>query len=154
MKAHRFRLQSILELRASALEDAKNLLQQALANQAAAQSACDQSRSEENALADQICSAGKIKTASELQSARQAYLAQTRHTQTLRAKFAECQQIVQKCRVQVVKTSRDHEILIKLREKWLKATQYLEARTEENLLNDLMNSQRFQSLRQGEFHQS
>ncbi len=154
MKAHRFRLQSILELRASALEDAKNMLQQALANQAAAQSACDQSRIEANALADQICAAGRTKTASELQSARQAYLAQTRHTQTLQAKFVECQQLVQKSRIQVVKASREHEILIKLREKWQKATEYLESRTEENLLNDLMNSQRFQALRQGEFHQS
>jgi len=48
--------------------------------------------------------------------------------------------------VQVVKASREHEILVRLREKRLKAAQYLEARKEENLLNDLMNSQRFQTL--------
>jgi flagellar export protein FliJ len=156
MNAHRFRLQSILDLRASALEDAKNVLGQALVSLASAQTACDQARREADTLADRICSAPATQTAALSQSVRQSYLDQTRLAQTLQDRILECQDTVQKCRVQVVRASRDHDILVRLREKCLKIGQYLDARKEENILNDLMNSQRFQMLRhsQQEFLQN
>ena len=145
MKAQWFRLQSILDLRASALEDAKNTLQHALAELAAAQLACDQARQEADAVANQICSATRIQTASQSQGTRESYHYLTRQVQNLKDRILECQNTVQTCRMQVVKASREHEIIVRLREKWLKVGQYLEARKEENLLNDLINSQRFQT---------
>jgi flagellar export protein FliJ len=146
MNARWFRLQSVLDLRASALEEAQNSLSLALAGLGAAQNDCDQARCEAAAIADGICSAAAAQSAAQLHAARQSYFRQTRHAQALHGRVQECQAAVQKCRVQVVKASREHEILVRLREKRLKAAQYLEARKEENLLNDLMNSQRFQTL--------
>ncbi|MEI6035172.1 MAG: hypothetical protein WCS65_12955 [Verrucomicrobiae bacterium] len=156
MKAHWFRLQSILDLRAAALEDAQNVLSQALASLVAAEIARDKALLEADALADSICSAAAAQTASQSKTSRLAYLYQAGRAQALQVGVQECQRAVQGCRVQLVKASREHEILVRLREKWLKVGQYLEARKEENTLNDLMNSQRFQSRRQSpeEFQQT
>ena len=148
MKAQKFRLQSILDLRAAALDDAKNALQKALVDFGAAQLACDQAREEANTFADQICSASPTQSASVSQTLRQSYLYLTRRIQALEGQINACELAVQKCRMQVLEASREHEILVRLREKWLKVGQYLEDRKEENLLNDLMNSQRFQALSQ------
>lgn len=156
MNARWFRLQSVLDLRASALDEAQNALGLALAGLGAARNDCDRARCEADAIADGICSAAAAQSASQSHAARQSYLRQTLHAQALHGRVQECQDTVQKCRVRVVKASREHEILVRLREKRLKAAQYLEARKEENLLNDLMNSQRFQTLCQspGEFLQT
>lgn len=156
MNARWFRLQSVLDLRASALEEAQNFLGLALAGLGAARSDCAQARCEADAIAGSICSAAASQSASQSHAARQSYLRQTRHADALHDRVQECQDTVQRCRMQVVKASREHEILVRLREKRLKVAQYAEARKEENLLNDLMNSQRFQTLCQspGEFLQT
>ncbi len=52
MNARWFRLQSVLDLRASALEEAQNSLSLALAGLGAAQNDCDQARCEAAAIAD------------------------------------------------------------------------------------------------------
>jgi flagellar export protein FliJ len=156
MNTRWFRLQSVLDLRASALEDAQNSLGLALASLGAARNDCDQARCEADAIAERICSAATSQSASQSHAARQSFLRQTRHVQALHNRVQECQETVQKRRMQVVKASREHEILVRLREKRLKAAESVEVRKEENLLNDLMNSQRFQTLCQnpGEFLQT
>ena len=145
MKAHKFRLQSILDLRAAALDDAKNALQKALVDLGAAEFARDEARRAADAHADQICSATRTQSASESQSSRQSFVYLTRQVQVLQGGVQTCQQAVQSARLHVVEASREHEILVRLKEKWLKVGQYLEDRKEENVLNDLMNSQRFQA---------
>jgi len=149
MNAKKFRLQSVLDLRAAALDDAKNALQSALVDLAAAQLACDLAGREANSLADQICSSAPVQSASQSQSVRQSYHYLTQQVVVLQGRIKECERKVQTCRMKVVEASREHEILVRLREKWLKVGQYLEDRKEENVLNDLMNSQRFQALNQG-----
>lgn len=146
MKAHWFRLQSILNLRASALEEAQNSLGRALLSLGAAQNAYDQALREADITADRICATDASQSASQSCAARQSYLYQTHQAQRHLARVQEDRKTVQKCRMQVVKASRDHEILVRLREKRLKAAQYLEDRKEENILADVMNSQRFQTL--------
>ena len=148
MNAQGFRLQSILDLRASALDDAKNSLQQALQTLASTQLACDQAHQEADAIADRICSAPAAQPASQSQASHQSYLYLTRQALAFQNRVRECQHAVQTCRMEVLRTSREHEILVRLREKWLKAGRYLEDRKEESLLNDLMNAQRFQNLNQ------
>lgn len=148
MNARRFRLQSILDLRASALEDAQNSLGCALAGLRGAQIDRDQARCEADTIADSICSATTSHSASHSLAGRRSYLRQTSHAQDLHERVQECQNSVQKCRMQVVKASREHEILVRLREKRLKSAQYLLDRKEENIFSDMMNSQRFQTLSQ------
>lgn len=146
MKAHWFRLQSILDLRASALDEAQNSLGRALLSLGAAQSARDQARREAEITADRICAAAASQSAPQSRAARQAYSYQAHQVQLHQARVQEDQNTVQTCRMEVVRASRDHEILVRLRAKRLKDAQYLEARKEENILADLMNSQRFQTL--------
>ena len=103
MKAQKFRLQSILDLRAAALDDAKNALQKALVDFGAAQLACDQAREEANTFADQICSASPTQSASVSQTLRQSYLYLTRRIQALEGQINACELAVQKCRMQSLK---------------------------------------------------
>ena len=146
MNAHWFRLQSILDLRASALDEAQNSLGRALLSLGAAQNACDQALREADVTADRICAAAASQSASQSRSARQSYSYLTHQVHLHQARVQEDRNTVQKCRMEVVRASRDHEILVRLRAKRLKDAQYLEARKEENILADLMNSQRFQTL--------
>ena len=138
------------------MEEAQNFLGSALASLGDAQNACDQARREADATADSICSAASSHSAAQSHVDRQSYLCQTRHAKTLHGRVQECQDAVHKCRMQVVRASREHEILVRLREKRLKAAQYVEVRKEEKTLEDLMNSQRFQTLcnSPGEFLQT
>jgi len=147
MNANGFRLQSILDLRASALDEAQNTLGRALASLRSAQDAFRQSLREAGDMADAICSRTESQPAAELKASRQSYLDQARHVRSLQENIQECHRTVQQCREQVVKASREHEILVRLRGKWFKAGQFLEERKEENLLNDVINSQRLQARR-------
>ncbi len=147
MNANGFRLQSVLDLRASALEEAQNTLGRALASLGAARDAFRESLREAGDMADAICSHTDSQPAAQLKASRQSYLEQARHVRSLQENIQECHRSVQQCREQVVKASREHEILVRLREKRLKAGQFLENRKEENLLNDVINSQRLQTRR-------
>ena len=147
MKAHVFRLQSILDLRASALDEAKNTLARALGSLGDATDAVREALCEAGAIASAICSSADSQPAARHRASRQSYLDQTRHVQSLQDKVKECDRVVQQCRTQVVKASREHEILLRLREKRLNAWQILNEQKEENLLNDVMNSQRLQTQR-------
>jgi flagellar export protein FliJ len=148
MSAVRFRLQSVLDVRANALQEAQGALATALADRGAAQSDCDRARMEAEANAQGICASTAPQPASLLQAAREAFLFQARVVHSLEARIQECDQVVQQRRLQVVKASRDHEILVRLRTKWMKRRQAEEDRKSETALGDLMNAQRFQSLRQ------
>jgi flagellar export protein FliJ len=147
MKARWFRLQSVLDHRAANLEEAQNSLSLALADLGAALNNGNLARCQANTIADKICSASNPQSASQAHTSRQAYLDQIRRIQLLDERVQECRDIVQKWRLAVVKASREHEILVRLREKRLKAAQHEEARKEETMLSDLLNSQKVQTLR-------
>lgn len=143
MKTKTFRLQSVLDFRAAALDEAEGKLRQALLALEQARSLVQAARQEADSVATQMCQLQGHFSAGMHQQHRLTYRAQV-------ARIDECQaladlrlQDVHACRERLVQAKKEHDILLKLREKWLQTTAREEARKEESLLNDLINARHF-----------
>lgn len=150
MKRQQFRLESILELRARALEDAENALRRAIAELEKLRVLREETRALANTLADSVCLNSQPQTASTLESTRQAYVGKMREIENISTQMEARNVQVQGCRQRLVEASRNHEILLRLKDKWRKSVDYEDARKEEGLLNDIINARRFHHQREND----
>lgn len=143
MKRPKFRLQAVLELRASALEDAENVLKKAVFALASLRAKREETIAEANRVADVVCTSAARKIASQHEAGRQAYLHHIHIAGEIDQQITEAQANVNFCRKKVIEASKEHEILVRLKEKWGKELAYEEAKKEEAMLNDMSNARRF-----------
>ncbi len=143
MKRPTFRLQTVLDLRAKALEDAETVLKKAVFALESLRTKKQATLAEADRVADAVCASSARQTASEREAGRQAYLHYTLLAAEIEKQISAAQEQVNLCRKKVVEASRDHEILLRLKEKWKKNLEYEEAKKEEALLNDMSNARRF-----------
>ena len=146
MKTKTFRLQTVLDFRAAALDEAEGKLRQSLQELEKARTRVAEARLEADQVAGAMCQiqgAQGALSAGVHQRNRQAYRAQVARIDEFQAAVDLRMQDVHASRERLVQAKKDHDILLRLREKWLQTTAQEEARREESLLNDLINARHF-----------
>lgn len=140
-----FRLQTVLDYRASLKEQAENALRFALRELEQARARRNQAQQLADSFAEQICQSSSSQSAAQRERAYLSYRAQIAIVDQHQREIEHALEVVRKCRERYLKASRDHEILLRLKQKWEKRTAYESQRREESLLHDIMSSRFFQT---------
>jgi flagellar export protein FliJ len=136
MSAKKFSLEAVLDLRAAAKERAEQALATAMREREQAIAACEWAEAELAALAAQL--GGGRFTAASRQQGWNAMCRQREHCGQLRAALADVEKRVLALRTQLVSASIDHELVVRLKQKWTAAQARIQARAEELQLEEFV----------------
>jgi flagellar export protein FliJ len=135
-----FRLEAVLDLRATAKERTEQELGTAIHKCKQASACYMQAEQELISMAGQLCS-GRFTVASR-QQGWDALCRQRELCAALKAALAEAEKHMLACRVRLVGVSIDHELVIRLKQKWAGAQTRMQARFEELQLEELVSARR------------
>lgn len=152
MKTPVFRLQSVLDYRAAAVEEAQRRLHAALVELEEARAKVRAAREYADMVAGQMCQLSGPTLAGAQQRQRDAYRAQVRLIDQLQMEADLRLQKVHQLREKLVQAKKEHDILLRLRGKWLQAVRTDLQRKEEKSINDIINTRFFQTHIQPALH--
>ena len=141
MKRQRFSLQTILDLREKAKEKAEEVFAAALRERDLAANRVAQAAARLDELT-QMISGDRFPAYLRAQS-WDALTAQRDLLLTLQHRLAQEEKKVAEKRELLVVADRDHRLVCKLKEKWLRGVAVEQARSEEKLLEDFVTTTRF-----------
>lgn len=140
MKTVPFSMESVLQLRAAAKEQAEKALALALRDRDETEDRLKEAQRHLDGLVHD-CRAGTF-TAVARQQGWSAICRQEEICLESRAFLDKADAIVVARRVELVVAGIDHELVVRLRKKWLEARVYAEAHAEERQLEDFVNARR------------
>jgi len=140
MKKHTFSLEAVLDLRATAKEKAEDALRLSIQQRDAAVARCAQAEATLAQIASEIGS-GRFSAGARGQG-WQAMCRQQQVCRDLENRRIEEDKLVVACRNDLIKADRDHELVVRLKDKWRTACTAEEAHAEELQLEEFVNSRR------------
>jgi flagellar export protein FliJ len=140
MSAKSFSLEAVLDLRATAKERAEQALATAMRERELAEARCVQAEAELDEMAGRL--GAERFTAAARQQGWSALCRQRETCRVLRAALDEADKRVLARRAELVSASIDHELVVRLKQKWVAARARVQARLEERQLEEFVSARR------------